>query len=59
MLEHCHQKVGGQARLPTLGGQGADRPAGSMLRWEADSSELTLCSDSDISVGQGSSIMMW
>lgn len=44
--------------MPALGGQGV-HPAGSMLRREAESNELTLCSDSDISVGQGSSIMMW
>lgn len=31
-------------------------PAGCVLRWEAEGNELTLCSDGDISMGQGSSI---
>lgn len=33
-------------------------PAGCVLRSEAEGNELTLCSDSDISMGQSSSIMM-
>lgn len=33
-------------------------PAGCVLKSEAEGNELTLCSDSDISMGQSSSIMM-
>lgn len=59
MPEHRHEKVGVQARLPAQQGQGLFVRAGCVLRSEAKGNELTLRSDGDISMGQGSSIMIW
>lgn len=51
--------MGGQARLPARRGQGLFILGAFVLGWEAEWNELTLCSDGDISMGQGSSITMW